>query len=251
MTCIHQWLLAPIVLLYTSAPLHAVTTLTLSIDYVGPIDETTLAPAAPSASLNAIPSPNLITTAGPTASSVNILHQFEVFFKIDGAAANEDFWGLLFDMTLGPGVIPADFGGWVGHHPIYDPPGPYPPNSIFQLNVDQGANPNDLRIIRVYSPGSIYAAGAQAGEEAAAKIGEVWVKWNGDHNSSSRSFLGIATPPVGTTPWGLFVNDVATAQPDSTMSVGPRSEWNVVPEPPSATLLGLALVGSLALIRQR
>lgn len=180
-------------------------TIQLSMNYVGSLD----------AGFNAIG--NKLTDSPETVLPSDY-HQFAVSFQITGALSNEDLQTLQFDVNMGPGFTPADFGGYqpVSPSPTFDPPGPAGAGAVYTTNVDAGADPNDLQRITVitnsnttfphgYRPG-ISPCNVASG--CSGFIGDVFVQWNGSYGGGGETGLSLA--PNGLNPWFSIVGTVPT-----------------------------------------
>lgn len=129
-----------------------------------------------------------LLTRAPHTVLPNYVNQFEISFAITGAAANEDFNGMQFDVVMSPGFSPVSsevLAGYIPDTPLYNPPGPAPLAGIYSLNADSGANTNDLkRIIVLGSTASSGAApfaymhGFRPGIVGTGRIGDIFVHWN-------------------------------------------------------------------------
>jgi hypothetical protein len=183
----------------------------------------------------------VLDNSNPVVSPTDY-HRFDVTYSLAGMLANENFQALQFDVVLGPGMTSADFGGYVATTPSFDPPGPQPPAPIYSTNADQGADLNDLQRIVVVANGATGVTALQPGEGSPAKIGEVYIQWNGAFGPGNTSSISLA--PNGLSPWGTYIGTVPTAQPDLFFSVGPAYtiEGGPVVDPPIVGTLDLATV---------
>jgi len=145
--------------------------------------------------------------------------------------------------------------------------------SVFGTNQDAGVA-NDLKGILILAnnlgdssfatfAGSHYRhpgeTEAQTGTDVADNfplgsnlyVGSIWVHWDG---SSSPTFLGLSDPANVASPLSTRTSAGAQVLYDpTTVAQGPNQNWStsVVPEPTTFSLLGLAMVGVLGLIRRR
>jgi hypothetical protein len=223
-----------IAILFAVSPLHAAT-LHLTMEYVGSVD-------------NSFSPIGLPLLDNPLSVSPSDYHGFAVYYQLLDAASDEDFHAMQFDVNLGPGFTPADFGGWIADTTIFDPPGPLPPTTIYTDNIDGGVNSNDLKRIIVIAKSYSQIPQREPGEGAPEKAGDVYLQWNGTFGPGGITSIGLA--PNGLNPWSVYVDDVPTAQPAATFTVGPDFVMTI-PEPATFALAGLAAVGLVGCIRRR
>jgi hypothetical protein len=209
----------------------AAAELELSLRYLGSYDSS-FAPKKP------VLCPDCISMAEP-----DDYHAFGVYMRLLDALPNEDFQAVQFDIDLGPGLSPADFGGWIGNDVQFDPPGPVPPTSIWMDNLDAGSNPNDFVRILALSNNSAAMAALQLGEADPFLLGTAYVEW--DTISSST----ISIEPNGLDNWGTFIGGVPTAHFASSFSEGPADFFSacIIPEPASIGMALLAAIVALGL----
>jgi hypothetical protein len=223
-----------IAILFAVSPLHAAT-LHLTMEYIGSIDN----------SFNPI---GLSLLDDPLSVSPSDYHGFAVSYQLFDAATDENFHAMQFDVNLGPGFTPADFGGWIADTVPFDPVGPLPPTTIYTDNIDGGVNSNDLKRIIVIAKSPSQIPGRQPGEGAPEHAGDVYVQWDGTFGLGGTTGLGLA--PNGLNPWSTYINGVPTAQPAATFTVGPDFVM-IIPEPASGFFAFAIAVGSCVVWRRR
>jgi hypothetical protein len=130
---------------------------------------------------------------------------------LTGATAAQDFQAVQFDLILDD-LTPADFGGWVGNNPNFDPAGPPPPAPIFANNSDGGSGPNDFERIAVFATSPTGVKGMQPGEAAPFTLGTAYVQWDGTATNNS---FGLRVQPNGALPWGIYEGTTPTAMDGS------------------------------------
>lgn len=198
--------------------------------------------------------------------SPTMFHNFRVFMTVSDMLPNEDFWTVLFNIDLGPGFTPADFGGfsqWTPNNPTYDPTAdniPPPPAPIYSDNGDSGASDHDLQRMFV-QVASATLAQSQPGEPgqspqldtgfgdspgAPLLLGDFYVHFDPSH---AFFFTEIGISPEGALPWGLYVDGVETAQGADSFSA--NTFFIFCPEPSSGLLAMLAVVGLVGLCRRK
>jgi hypothetical protein len=167
--------------------------ITVSLQYAGTLDS----------AFNPIGTPLL---DAPQQTDPTWYHQFDTYVKVDGALANESLQGVQFDLNFGPGIVPADFGGWLAETINWDPPGPPPPTALFSTNADGGADTNDLKRVALIAVSATAANTANPAELAPLKIGSAYLQWDGVASSS------LTVTPNGLDAWSLYIDSQPTAQ---------------------------------------
>jgi hypothetical protein len=232
--------IAAIVALCAVAPTQAANML-LTVDYAGSFDSSfTPLPGSPPAPLNSQNAPH---AGAPAAVHVpGAYHAFDVFMTITGLPAGEDFQTVQWDMVLGPGVTPSDFG-YVAADPAYqyDPPGPPGLAALFSQNGDAGSNTGDLQRITVITSATNSHQGTHLrhpGENEPSsdpdpdnanlapptKLGTAYVFWDGTFGGDGKSFVGVA--PNGANPWtSITANNTPVGHGVEEFTSGAREEW--------------------------
>jgi hypothetical protein len=212
--------------------------LTLSVDYAGSYDAAfNPLPGSPPAPLFAQNAPH--SGAPPAVHVPGAYHQFDVYMTITGLPAGEDFQTVQWDMVLGPGVTPSDFGYVAAADPQYDPPGPPGLTALFSQNGDAGSNTGDLQRITVITsaannhqgthlrhPGENEPSGVGANSNLAPPmlLGSAYVFWDGTFGPDNKTFVGIA--PNGANPWtSITAGNVPVGHGVGEFSSGPQEEW--------------------------
>jgi autotransporter-associated beta strand protein len=213
--------------------------ISLTLNYAGSYDAAfNPLPGSPPAPLFSENAPH--SGAPPAIHVPGAYHQFDVYMTITGLPAGEDFRSVEFDMVLGPGVTPSDFGYFAVEPPYtYDPPGPPGLTALFSQNGDAGSNTLDLQGITVIAnslnnhqgthlrhPGENEPGGVAPNTNLAPplKLGSAFVFWDGTFGGDGKTFVGVA--PNGANPWGsitAFNNPVGHSTAEFTS--GPREEW--------------------------
>jgi hypothetical protein len=213
----------------------------LTVSYAGSYDAAfNPIPGSPPAPLFAQNAPH---SGGPPAVHVpGAYHQFDIYMTITGLPFGEDFQTVQFDMVLGPGVTPSDFG-YVAVDPAYryDPPGPAGLTPLFSQNGDDGVNTGDLQTITVIANATNNHQGTHLhhpGENEPAtdpdpdntnlapplKLGSAYVFWDGTFGGDNKSFIGVA--PRGAAPWtSITSTNTPIAHTAAEFTSGPREEW--------------------------
>jgi hypothetical protein len=176
-----------------SAVTAKAATLDVTLNYVGSVDSAFASVGTP-------------LTSSPVMNDPTWYHQFDVFLKVNGALANEALQGAQYDIVLGGGFTPADFGAWVPENVQYDPTGPAPPTALFSTNADGGSGANDLLRVTQIVTSAAAANQVHPAEAAPLKVGSAYVSWNGTETST----LNII--PNGADAWSLYVSSAPTAQ---------------------------------------
>ena len=187
------------------------------------------------------------------------IHNFAVWMELTDTAPGEDFQAVQYDVDLGPGAAPADFGGssqWTANNPLVDLNGPLPPGpaSLFSDNRDIGSSDHDLIRILSLIGSRDQAAEVQAGEGGPFLLGDFWVTgnvWSVLIGPSSELSPNIELTPNGGLPWGIWTGEIAVAQPDSSFHYGGFVHPGCVPEPASGLLAALAALGLASSVRRR
>lgn len=186
------------------------------------------------------------------------IHDFAVWMELTDTAPGEDFEAVQFDVNLGAGAAPADFGGasqWTPNNPLVDPVGVPPPAPLFFENADIGTSDHDLVRIAALTNTASLPYVAEPGESGPFLLGDFWVTgdvWSVVIGPSTELSPNIALAPNGILPWGLWVDGVGVAQPASSFHHGGFVHPNCVPEPASCLLAGLAVLGlATVLLRER
>jgi hypothetical protein len=213
----------------------------LTVDYAGSYDSAfNPLPGSPPAPLNSQNAPH---SGLPGAVHVpGAYHAFDVFMTITGLPAGEDFQTVQWDMVLGPGVTPSDFGYVAVDPPYqYDPPGPAALQPLFTQNGDAGADTGDLARITVIAnsgashqgthfrhPGETEAPGDPDPDNTnlpgPLKLGTAYVFWDGSFGGDGKSFVGIA--PNGLNPWTtITAQNTPVGHGVNEFTSGPREEW--------------------------
>ncbi len=207
-----------------AADMHLTVQYVFSIDSSGPIPNSPPAPLFPQSAPHNMNPPFAVHVPGA-------IHAFAVSMSITRTALAADFNSVLFDLELGPGVTPAEFG-YVGNSPLNDPPGQLPNGPVYSENYD-AFYANDLKGISVTADdngGYARTHAVQPGEAGGTLgfptwLGNAYVLWDGTTGLDGKTWVGVSKPQFFSTPWSLVSGFNVTFQPASTMSVGPRSEW--------------------------
>lgn len=200
------------------------------------------------------PAPELSDAVDPLLD----YHKFEVYMTVSDTLPEENFWTALFNIDLGPGMVPGDFGGfsqWTPNNPDYDPNSPaVPPPAapIYSDSTDSGASDHDLQRMFIQVASATLAASqpGEPGQDAQLGpvpllLGDFYVQWD----QSIAAATSVSISPEGQLPWGLYIDGTETAQGSDSFS-GNRLDF-VFPEPASITLAGLAMIGLLGMFRRR
>jgi hypothetical protein len=167
-------------------------------------------------------------TGMPAVNLPGSYHQYDVFMEISGLAADEDFQVLIFDVALGSGVSPADFGGWSANNVLTNV-GPSSSYSVFGTNLDAGAHLNDLQRIVVVANGTAGVSALQPGESAPFRLGSTFVQWDGS-TSDRGSLVGLEADTLH--PWCVFQGSSFEGMPRSTLTIESQYDWTpYVPQP--------------------
>ena len=151
-------------------------------------------------------------------------HRFDVFMETSGMAEIDNFQAVQFDVVLGAGMKPADFGGWVPNNPTHDPTGPASTASVFSTSADSGANVNDLERIVIIANGPEGVASVEPGETAPLRLGSAYIQWDGSTDANGVSSISLAAN--GLHPWGVYQDHAPVALDASTFSTGSPVVWH-------------------------
>ncbi len=199
--------------------------------------------------------------------------QIEFRMTLAGAAADEDFWTAIFNVTPGPGL--GNASGWMdpataqgnGYYAVAPSLAQFDSNgaalggvqSHWQFgNADFGINPNDLQSI-IVEAAAVEAANRQYGESARPAAGDIdalgWPTLIGTLVVQRTALVptDIAVSPIAGSPWGMYVGNAAgagtpIAQPGTSFTGGTIQVG--VPEP-STSLLALIAIAPLRAWQRR
>jgi hypothetical protein len=217
------------------SPLAAnAASIALSLQYVGSTKADYTTPAGYSLA-------NPITPGQVLPSDV---HQFAIYFKVNGLTGTQALQYLAVDVNLGAGLTPETGGG---AYPAYggnlldiiDPPGPPPAAPLFQFNAETG-NPFDLKEITGIT-NQAQAVAAKPGDAAPYKLGDFYVNYTGNATTT----INLVKRPGDT--WFYYPATTGAAIDAGSDITGASFTITAVPEPSTLALaaagLSLGLVG--------